>query len=847
MSSPLSSPRLSPRSPTSPGGSPRFGDGNKGPSALRNELAAAKKAVEVLKQEKDHTQNKLEKLHGVLEKERAALRDVLQAARKAVDDLKVEKQEVEDNLTAEKKTTAEQAEEIERLKRLLRDSESNAGDSNSLNIQINNMNQQITELRNANNSLTDQLNALRRENADLQDQLRRASDNTSSQQELSSLRAQLMDLQAQLRQAQQAPAPAAAPSASTQQLETLNKRLTTRLQSLQREGGIRWMNHILNRHRLHATVACFNWWHRLAENKFALKELEDMKNEELQAQLAQAGRGLKRWMEEKEEAGMEAANARRALAIKMLAKVLSSWAAGTLRGCWISMKLNMTEALADTLSSRRNADMVGRLAALRRQSAVLAMKEILNRWMHAELASGFYSMQKNFSAEMEMKRLFDLNEKLKNAGNAQYWKEEAERTASLFDQRKATFERAQKEAEYHRSDLQDRLSKKTSELERCREELRVAVGDLAHQMNQSETDRTTATRVQEINGQLEAIVRNHVVEGAVISGKLEKQGSVVSGNKKDRWCVLDARQLALYEDKQEKLAKTIIPLKDVHSIEACPDWKKYAFAIQMKEGAPNQKTDVFRFDAENESHLKLWLDNLIRLHNSNAALTEDWEQIRMNYINDLKMEQDKYTVLQANATTFKVDAVAAAEAALQAVEEKYEAMLKSQTKIDDDLWMWVERHMWQMTSAQGLGFGEQKAAQALGGSGVPCHIKTEWTADTGASHHEKEDQCFVASDGKNMTYTVNFETPSDVNDLVAVIRVNKKEVVAAPPVPVKDPKDEVKKLQRLMVLRNPSPPRSRTRGAGDHSASPRGKSPPKRRGASAAGSMSASPMPSPRP
>ena len=62
---------------------------SQGPSALRNELAAAKKAVEVLKGEKDHTQNKLEKLHAVLEKERAALRDVLSAARKAVDDLKV--------------------------------------------------------------------------------------------------------------------------------------------------------------------------------------------------------------------------------------------------------------------------------------------------------------------------------------------------------------------------------------------------------------------------------------------------------------------------------------------------------------------------------------------------------------------------------------------------------------------------------------------------------------------------------------------------------------------------------------------------------------------------------------
>jgi 2-phospho-L-lactate guanylyltransferase (CobY/MobA/RfbA family) len=97
---------------------------------------------------------KLEKLHAVLENERAALRDVLQAARKAVDDLKVplnpllqtvtqtviaykqlntgaqaEKQDVEDNLVTEKKTTAAQAEEIERLKRLLHDSQSSAGDT----------------------------------------------------------------------------------------------------------------------------------------------------------------------------------------------------------------------------------------------------------------------------------------------------------------------------------------------------------------------------------------------------------------------------------------------------------------------------------------------------------------------------------------------------------------------------------------------------------------------------------------------------------------------------------------------------------------------------------------------
>lgn len=491
--------------------------------------------------------------------------------------------------------------------------------------------------------------------------------------------------------------------------------------------------------------------------------------------------------------------------------------------------------------------MVGRLAMLRRSSAVLAMKEIITRWQHAEVAGVFFGFQRNYAKELEMRKMFALNEKLKNVGNAEYWKEEAERTASLYDQRKAAFDRAQKDGDFYRVDLQERLNAKTAELEKCKEELRIAAGDLAHQTNQAEQDRNTAQRVEAINGQLETMVRNHVVEGAVMSGKLEKQGSVVAGNKHDRWCVLDARQLSLYEDKKEKLAKTIIPLKDVERIEADPSWKKHAFKIVLKEGAPNQKTDTFRFDAENDTHLKLWLDNLQRLHNSCMSLAEDWDKIRQNYLADIKIEKDRHAIVQTNFTTYKLDAIATAEDHLQKLEEKYQSLLKSQTKIDDDLWMWVERHMWQQTSAQGLGFGEQKQAQALGGSGIDCNISTEWTDEHGASKHAKDDtQCYGASDGKRMTYTVNFETPTFTEDLVAVVRIAKKEVSVAPPVPIKDPKEEVKKLQRLMVLRNPSPPRSRTRGAGDHSASPRGKSPPKRRGTGAPGSMSTSPKASPR-
>merc|ERR1711939_362493 len=73
---------------SSPRGSPRSGEVSpRTPSALRNELAAAKKAVEVLKQEKLATEEKLEKLHAVLDKERNALRDVLAAARTKVDEL----------------------------------------------------------------------------------------------------------------------------------------------------------------------------------------------------------------------------------------------------------------------------------------------------------------------------------------------------------------------------------------------------------------------------------------------------------------------------------------------------------------------------------------------------------------------------------------------------------------------------------------------------------------------------------------------------------------------------------------------------------------------------------------
>merc|ERR1712195_133341 len=81
--------------------SPRSGDGAspRTPSALRNELAAAKRAVEVLKAEKQNSDDKLEKLHAVLEKERNALREVLSAARVKVDELEKLKKEQAEQIT----------------------------------------------------------------------------------------------------------------------------------------------------------------------------------------------------------------------------------------------------------------------------------------------------------------------------------------------------------------------------------------------------------------------------------------------------------------------------------------------------------------------------------------------------------------------------------------------------------------------------------------------------------------------------------------------------------------------------------------------------------------------------
>ena len=133
------------------------------------------------------------------------------------------------------------------------------------------------------------------------------------------------------------------------QLDQQFKRLQMRLANTRKESGTRWMNQILARWRLHNVVGFLYFWKAVVGQKHsavddlskelqthmqksglrvlrdvfkrvaygalgwgfttwkeylmtqdALSELEENKNAELRAQLAQAGRGLKKWMEEKE-------------------------------------------------------------------------------------------------------------------------------------------------------------------------------------------------------------------------------------------------------------------------------------------------------------------------------------------------------------------------------------------------------------------------------------------------------------------------------------------------------------------------------------------------------------------
>merc|ERR1712086_75821 len=136
---------------------------------------------------------------------------------------------------------------------------------------------------------------------------------------------------------------------------------------------------------------------------------------------------------------------------------LAQWANGTVAGCVIQWKLNLSESSTDNLTDRYNAAMVAKLRMLRRQSAVLAMKEIITRWMNTEQNLGFMRWHQNLNNDKALKKLFLLQSKAKDAGMASYWKDEAERVAALFDKRKASFESTQVDQEHHRKDLQDSM------------------------------------------------------------------------------------------------------------------------------------------------------------------------------------------------------------------------------------------------------------------------------------------------------------------------------------------------------------------------------------------------------
>eukprot|EP00658_Telonema_sp_P-2_P036428 TRINITY_DN26358_c0_g1_i2.p1 TRINITY_DN26358_c0_g1~~TRINITY_DN26358_c0_g1_i2.p1 ORF type:complete len:412 (+),score=136.56 TRINITY_DN26358_c0_g1_i2:136-1371(+) len=204
---------------SSPGGaSPRT------PSALRNELAAAKRAVEVLKAEKQNSDEKLDKLHAVLEKERNALRDVLQAAKVKVDELE--------------KVKREQADEIERLKRLLAERQVGpdlSGEVSRLKIQIT---QFEGDLAASQSTVSDRDRTI----VDLRSQLQslqaaggdQASTLSAKDRMIGDLREQLAELQRQLASARSESSGSRSDNGETERLQKRIDDLTSSLQNTQK-------------------------------------------------------------------------------------------------------------------------------------------------------------------------------------------------------------------------------------------------------------------------------------------------------------------------------------------------------------------------------------------------------------------------------------------------------------------------------------------------------------------------------------------------------------------------------------------------------------------------------------
>merc|ERR1712196_689634 len=139
-----------------------------------------------------------------------------------------------------------------------------------------------------------------------------------------------------------------------------------------------------------------------------------------------------------------------------------------------------------------------------------------------------------------------------------------------------------------------------------------------------------------------------------------------------------------------------------------------------------------------------------------------------------------------------------------------------------------------MGTVQNLGFGNVSSrsnALAVGGAPCDCETTVSWADGQSGITHEAvhaHEHCYAATDKKDKVYTVNFTAPADSKNLVAVVKVSEAKVHEPPPVPQATTAD-VKKRQRLMTLRNPSPPRSRQERRMAEQKSPRGKSPPKGR------------------
>lgn len=415
--------------------------------------------------------------------------------------------------------------------------------------------------------------------------------------------------------------------------------------------------------------------------------------------------------------------------------------------------------------------------------------------------------------------------------NALEWKREAERTAELFDEKKVQWDLAVRDNEFKMQLLQKQLSQAEEELAASKEELFHAVGDLAHLQNETKNKTEMAETLERRNQQLESLVTRHVVDGRVLSGNIMKQGSQISSNWHQRFCILDGAAISLYLEKPKSsgdMAKTIIPLMKVMSVKACPEVTKYGFCVSVRDGSN------YRFDCENADNLKAWLSAMEQMLVANKKLTEEWEQVKADYAEDMTLLREKVLTLEQQLSDISHSGVFTSNNALKQIQNKYEILEMSLEKMDDDLFMWIERNMWRATTKNNLGFGsDDKVGGVVGGTPVKATTTVSWQdADTSKSEEVviTDEHCFANSDNKQKLFTVNFATPANSTNVQATVKM--EEVVVAEPapaLPVKDTTNEVKKLQRLMTLRNPSPPRSRQERKSKQPTSPRGKSPPKHR------------------